>query len=115
MDITTLNEEKENTLMSVKEYKCKCGEPASFFYLVCSDMSVNVYSAPSYWDNKQSFNDSLHFIFVCSGCLPKDLAVEKLKGNTPDLYVKNEDAKLFQEYRSIHIGLKEYILKHGGE
>jgi len=115
MDIPTLGKEKEDTSMSVKEYKCKCEKLAAFFYLVCSDMSVVVYNDPSYWDDKDSFKGSLNFTFVCSRCLPIVFTLERRKGNRPFFYIKNETAKLGHKYLPTHIGLKEYILKYGGE
>jgi len=97
-----------------REYKCKCGNQASYFYLVSvGQQTVSVWNDLSYWSNKGDPRYKNGFVFVCARCLPKVLSIEKLKGYTPVLLVRQK-AGYEAGYEFADISLKEYTLKTCG-
>jgi len=91
-----------------KEYGCKCGKPASFFYRRVDDKYLLVYNEPCFWDRHPNDKAIKDFTFVCFKCGIKVLTLEKLLGNRTRLMRANRPIDGY-DYVGSDEGEKEYL------
>ena len=89
-----------------REYKCKCGKPASFFYMRGAKEKLIIYNSPSYWDRFYP-DDFQGYVFICSTCGIKLLTIEKLKGGISCLEMKRTEET--DSYDRVTMNESEYI------